>query len=139
LDLGRNFFFEITQKGLGYALLGPIISWGVNKGIQIDFKKLEKWKFPKNRPFLKGHKKFFRPNFKNVIGRRHPPSTFLSYGTKKLADLSARFFKLVGGGKIRFFDFKAQNLQKLTYCVALDPGDSNLYPKIRIISKYERK
>ena len=87
MDLGQKIFFEVTQKGLGYALLGPIISWGVNKGIKIDFKKLEKWKFPKNRPFLKGHKKIFRPNSKKRLGRKQPPSTFLAYGIQKLAGL----------------------------------------------------
>ena len=45
----------------------------------------------------------------------------------------AKFFKLVGD-KVAFFHFKAQNIRKLTYCIALDPGvqiytSKHLYPK----------
>jgi hypothetical protein len=45
----------------------------------------------------------------------------------------------VGGGKLHFSDFKGQNISKFTYCIALDPWDSNLRLKTLLISKNELK
>ena len=64
------------------------------------------------------------------------PCNFLPFSNLILL---ANFSAHVRGERVANFTFKAKNIRKLTYYMALDPGDSNLYPKTRLISKYERK